>query len=448
MTKTRSKCLFVVFAIILVLCLIATFFNFTYPLAINGNYYSYSSFISNVRLGEDISTSVKYVYRAEIEDEYEQKTNYENLRTSTANALQSILQGEGFKDTTVTNYDNDKIVVKVGNLITKDDASNVESLIANPARISFSMSNDASAAFAGAKDISNVSAYDYPDSTTHATTYYVMIRFKDKDKIAEATKDGGTLYIFFGDTQFTSMSLGEGITDGYILISSEAFVDHATANSYVNRIKTGMLDLKLTQLSSEIVEGSYGSVTNFNNRKIFGALSGLLIWIALGVIMLIGFVFLIVKYKQMGWLACFNLLFFVCIGLFLLQSIPIAHFNFAGMVGLILCLMFSADSLMTIIEKAKKYYNADTKLHIAFKTAQKESLVKIFIQNGLLIFVGLVSIFMPNMAIQSFGWAMLVLPFVTLFTSLVLMRLFIKMYLSLNSFDGKKCNFHKGGKNA
>lgn len=448
MTKTRSRCLFVLFAIILVLCLIATFFNFTYPFTVNGNYYSYSSFLSNVRLGEDISTSVKYVYRAEIEDEYEQKTNYDNLRNSTVNELKNILQGEGYKDSTVANYGTDKIVVKVGNLITKDDADNVDALIANPARISFSMSSETSEAFAGAKDISSVSAYDYPDNQTHTTTYYVMIRFKDKDKIADATKDGGTLYIFFGDTQFTSMSLSEGITDGYILISSEAFVDHATANSYVNRIKTGMLDLKLTQLSSEIVEGSYGSLTNLNNTKIFGALSGSIMWIALGVIMLIGFIFLIAKYKQLGWLACFNLLFFVCIGLFLLQSIPLVHINFAGMIGLILCLMLSADSLMTIFEKAKYYYNADTKLHIAFKTSQKESLLKIFIQNGLLIVAGLIAIFMPNMAIQSFGWALLVLPFVTLFTSLVLMRLFIKMYLSLNSTDGKKCNFHKGGKNA
>ena len=448
MTKTRSRCLFVLFAIILVLCLIATFFSFTYPFTVNGNYYSYSSFLSNVRLGEDISTSVKYVYRAEIEDEYEQKTNYDNLRNSTVNELKNILQGEGYKDSTVANYGTDKIVVKVGNLITKDDADNVDALIANPARISFSMSSETSEAFAGAKDISSVSAYDYPDNQTHTTTYYVMIRFKDKDKIADATKDGGTLYIFFGDTQFTSMSLSEGITDGYILISSEAFVDHATANSYVNRIKTGMLDLKLTQLSSEIVEGSYGSLTNLNNTKIFGALSGSIMWIALGVIMLIGFIFLIAKYKQLGWLACFNLLFFVCIGLFLLQSIPLVHINFAGMIGLILCLMLSADSLMTIFEKAKYYYNADTKLHIAFKTSQKESLLKIFIQNGLLIVAGLIAIFMPNMAIQSLGWALLVLPFVTLFASLVLMRLFIKMYLSLNSTDGKKCNFHKGGKNA
>lgn len=448
MTKKRSKCLFVVFAIILVICLVATFFSFTYPFAINGNFYSYSSFISNIRLGEDVSSALKIVYRAELPNEFEKQTNYDALRASTINELYSILQGEGYKDTTVTNYGNTSIAVTVGNLQSRQDVNNVISLVGNPATISFSLSSEVSEAFAGAKDIKEVSAYDYADNQTHTTTYYVMIRFKDAQKIAEATKAGGTLYIFFGDTQFTSMSINEGINDGYILITSDAFVDHATANTYANRIKTGMLDLKLTQLNYDIVEGSYGSLTNHNNSKWFGALSAMLVWIAVGIIALASFIYLIVKYRQMGWLACFNLLFFVCIGLFILQSIPIAHFNFAGMVGLILCLILAADGLMAIFERAKKYYNADTKLHIAFKTAQKESLLKIFIQNGILIIAGLVCVLMPNMAIQSFGWALLVLPIVSLFTSLALMRLFIKMYLSLNSTDGKKCNFHKGGKNA
>ena len=61
---------------------------------------------------------------------------------------------------------------------------------------------------------------------------------------------------------------------------------------------------------------------------------------------------------------------------------------------------------------------------------------------------GFISIFMPIPAVQSFGWVALVLSIVSLFTNLALMRLFIKMYLAINNEDGKKCNFHKGGKNA
>ena len=66
MTKKRSKSLFVVFSIILVICLIACFVNFTYPLSINGNYYSYSSFVSNVKMGEDIGNSLRIVYSTKV----------------------------------------------------------------------------------------------------------------------------------------------------------------------------------------------------------------------------------------------------------------------------------------------------------------------------------------------------------------------------------------------
>ncbi len=448
MTKKRSKALFILFAIILVICLVATFFSFTYPLAINGNYYRYSSFLENVNLGQDISSCLKIVYRADL-PENEQKSSYEALRNSTINELKAILQDEGYKDTTASTYSDNSIVLNVGNLLTREAVDSVLSLVGNPATIHFSMSDQVSEAFAHAKDVRSVQAYDYSASQEIGTTYYVLIRFKDANKIAEATKNGGSVHIFFGENEFTSVNLNnEGITDGYILFTSDSFETHEIANSYANRIKTGMLDLELTQIEQNVVEGSYGSFTRTGNRLHFANLSAILMWIALGVLVLAGFVFLIVKYRQIGWVACFNLLFFICIGLFLVQSIPILHINFAGMIGLILCFVLAIDSLMEILERTKKYYNADAKLYIAFKTAQKESLLKIFLSNGLLILSGLICVLMPSATIQSFGWATLVLPFVTLFISLVMFRLFIKMYLAFNNSDGKKCNFHKGGKNA
>ena len=167
----------------------------------------------------------------------------------------------------------------------------------------------------------------------------------------------------------------------------------------------------------------------------------------MAILAIAGFAFLIVKYKDMGWLACFNLLFFITIGLFLIQSIPLAHVNFAGMIGLVIGLIVAIDSLMTVFERAKKHYNEDTKLYIAFRMAFKETWLKVVIENCIVLLTGFICLFMPNMAIQSFGWVVFVLPFVSMFTSLVLMRLFVKMYLALNSINGKKCNFHKGGQN-
>ena len=125
MTKKRSKSLFILFSILLVLCLVACFVNFTYPLSVNGNYYSYSNFVSNLKLGEDVSRSLRIVYRAE-QSEDEINTKYNELRVATMNDLAEIVKAEGYKDVTVAEYGEDCIVVQVGNLLTIEDKKSIE----------------------------------------------------------------------------------------------------------------------------------------------------------------------------------------------------------------------------------------------------------------------------------------------------------------------------------
>lgn len=437
MTKRRSKSLFVIFSIILVICLVATFINFTYPLSINGKYFSYSNFVSSLKLGEDIGSTYRIIYRTELLDG-EVSSSYDRLKESTMADLLKIVQDEGFKDATVAKYGEDKIVLQVA-VADDDDISNLTSLVGEPARISFSMSEDSSASFVDASNIKSVSAYDYYNSETGEMVYYVRIDFNDdvKEKIATATKDGGKVYIYFGEEQFTQMDLGSSaIEDGMILIQSEAFTSHSIANTYANKIRSGMLDVNLTKVDAGKMSATYGVGANVYVSVIFAVFA-----IAMLVLM-------IVKYRDMGLVGMFAMLFYVVIGLFLLQSIPTVHFNFAGVIGLMLAYLLMADGLLSIMESAKRHYQADTKLYIAFKLAFKESLVRIFVNNTLFALLGFVCMFMPSAGIQSFGWVTFVLPFVSVFVSLVLMRLFVAMYLAINNEDGTKCNFHKGGKNA
>lgn len=437
MTKRSSKSLFVIFAIILVVCLLACFVNFTYPLSINGKYFSYSNFVSNLKLGEDIGSTYRIVYRAELLDG-EVDTSYDKLTNAAMSKLLQIVESEGFKDATITKYGEDQVVLQVA-INGEDDISNLTSLVGEPARISFSASEDASAAFVDAANIKSVSAYDYYNSENGEMVYYVRIDFNDdvKTKIAEATKDGGKIYIYFGEELFTQMDLGgNAIEDGMILIQSEAFTSHLIANTYANKIRSGMLDVNLTKLDAGKMSATYGMGANIYVYAIFAVFA-----IAMLVLM-------VVKYRDMGWLSAFAMMFFAVIGLFLLQSIPAVHINYAGAIGMMLGYLLMADSLLSILESAKRHYQADTKLYIAFKLAFKESLVRIFVNNTLFALLGFVCMFMPSLAIQSFGWVSFVLPFVSVFVSLALMRLFVSMYLALNNEDGKKCNFHKGGKNA
>ncbi len=439
MTRKRSTSLFVVFAIILVLLLVATFVNFTYPLSVNGKYYSYSSFVSNIKLGNDIGENLRIVYRTDL-PYGESEDNYNVLLKSTKSELKDIVNDIGYNDVSVASYGERGILLTVGNILSESDSAEIINLIGDPETLSFYMEEktDSSVPIAVAHDIKDVTAHEYYDSTTGEMIYYVQINFKDssKSKIANATKDGGTLYYYFGDTQFTSMSLSESITDGIITMQSDVFTDLNTATYYANKIKTGTLALELTKIESANITPDYGVGAN------------ILLAIAMAIVVLAFFIYLIIRYKHLGWLACFNLLFFITISIFLIQSIPLVTINFSGIIAMMIALIVAIDSLMMIFEKAKSYYNADTKLYVALRVAQKDNLSKILFTSALLVVAGLISIFLPVATLQSFGWVMMIGGLLNMFTSLVLMRLFIKMYLPYNNNDGKKCNFHKGGQNA
>ena len=436
MTRKRAKSLFVIFAILLVICLIACFVNFTYPFSIGGTYYSYSNFVSNIKTGEDIGNSLRIIYRAEL-PENESVTNYNKLKTHTLDRLKEVVQGEGFKDVSVSAYGEDQIAVQIGNILTEEDKNSIVALIGNPATISFSTNRDGSEPFAKSgciKDVTTVSG-----SNEGKMYYYVVLEFKDdfKSKIAEISADN-TIYVYFGDQEFISggLSAGSITEEGSIPLSSETWTSELQAKTVANQIKTGMLPLSLTQIACDDITPSYGVGTD------------LVLSIAISVLVLAAFVFLIVKYKHAGWLTTFAMLFFVVISLFLLQSIPTIHMNFGGIISFVVCLLVAIDTVLALIETAKKHYQEDTKLHVAFKMAFKENLTKTFINNVILIVAGFVCMFMPSLAIKSFGWVAFIMPMVSIFTSMALMRLFVKMYLAINSEDGKKCNFHKGGKNA
>lgn len=431
MTKKRSKCLFILFSIILVVCLIACFVNFTYPFAVKGNYYSYSNFVSNVKMGEDIGNSLRVIYDTAVPDG-EDTTNSTELRLSTLRDLKEIVQSEGYKDVSTNLYGENQICITIGNLLTDEDKDTILGLIGAPGAISFSTDSSKENVFATRKDIKDVT-YGAGVGSDGSKGYSVIIEFKDEVKALVEEKGQSTIYVNLGEEQF---EWSYGLEGGYLQMSSSAFESSLDAQTFANQIKVCMLDLELTKVSGAMITPTYGAGANI----ILGVIA---------IVIVVGlFVYLILKYKHIGWVACFNMLFAIVISLFLIQSIPLAHINFGGMLAFMIGMVLIVDSYIAIFEDAKKHYNHGTQFHISFKLAFKENLFKTLILNSILVLTGFACLFMPALSIQSFGWVMLIVPAVSVICSQALMRLFVKMYLALNNSDGKKCNFHKGGKNA
>ena len=437
MTKKRSIFLIIFLSIILIIGLLASFVSFTYPLAINGNYYHYSSFVEELVLGSDVSNGVVITYNATTPEGEE--SCHDKYMSNTVIGLEEILSDAGYKDSTVVVIGNNKIQVTIGDVSTYEEQQEAINLFGNPQKLKFSSSSTASAN--GVNDFSGkyVESVNVKQQDGNGTTiYYIDIKMNSEGKAKLKTltesinKDGGTMYVFLGETTIASMdSANLGIvTDGHLtMYSQDNFVDKNTTMAYANSIKTGMLDMDLVQSESSVITASLG------NRV------GMWIAIAFAVMILVSFVFLGVKYRELGGMAIFNMLYFIVIGLGLLQSIPFIHLNMSGLLGLGLCYILAFDAIVSICESARMEYASGKKLRTCFKLAQKKSLGHILVGNLFVFTAGVVCSLIPNVAVNSFGGVALVLSLVNIFTSLVWFRVMLKLYSHLNFYKGEKCNF-------
>lgn len=441
MTKNRSKMLIIFLSLILVVGLVASFVNFTYPLSVGGVEYKYSSFANELVLGSDVSEGVLIEYKANTRNDAD-KDNYSALMQETISGIKGILEDSGFKNSTITQNGDDSIRVEVGSIVDRDDSSKAINLIGAPKLLTFSATTSASDAFMTASEVEKVEAKEFSNGAQ--TVYYVEITFTDKGfdiiskKSAEIAKEGGTLYMLLGDTQIGSST--QEITTKTLSLSGDNFIDMTTTKGYAIQIRTGMLPLELVCTYNGSISASAGVRGNVANPMIY-------IWIAFGLMVVASAVFFVLRYKQIGLMAIFNMMFYVVLGLFFLQSVPLVHINLSGVFAMMLGYVLAVVSITNTLENARNEYAKGKKLHTCLKQAINSTLTSTIGVNVMLAIVGIVCALMPTMAIQSFGIVTMVLSLVNIFCAQALMRLMIKLYLPLNPEDGSKCNFTKEGLN-
>lgn len=446
MTKNRSRMLIIFLSLLLIIGLVASFVSFKYPLSIGGVYYKYSSFTNEIVLGADVGEGVLFEYTANIREGYADQDGYDDLMQNTITGLKDILEDSGYKNSVVVRNGQDGIRAEVGGIVNRDDESEVINLIGSPSQMVFSSSTDTADAFLTSDVIKSVKAKSVANGNT--TVYYVEITFA-KDKLeqvktatANAVKDGNSFYMLLGEQQVGSSS--EAVTTESITMTSENFVDMKTTESYAVRMRTGLLPLELTCNYNGTISATSGFGGTISNSKGFNPM--IYIWIVLAIMVIASFIFFAIRYKQIGLMAMFNMLFYIVLGLFFIQSVPLVHVNLSGIFAIVLGYVLAVVCLVSTLENARAEYAKGKKLHTSLHQGINSSVTSNLTVNIMMVLAGIVCALMPNMAIQSFGLVSMVLGFVNAFCSQVWMRVMINLYLPFNSEDGSKCNFTKEGK--
>jgi preprotein translocase subunit SecD len=210
-----------------------------------------------------------------------------------------------------------------------------------------------------------------------------------------------------------------------------------------------MTSKESAQLFANCVENSkYGinlvqdgdAVTIYSNISTFGKV----VCAVIVCLMIIGsFVYLVLKYKEMGWVASLALMFFALFNVITFSLITSFRLTMGSYLGMLIGYVVTFFTIVILLEKIKAEFESGKKLNASFKSGYMKALstnVDIFAISSIFSIVCLI---MTSGFVYSFAYAFLINCLYGALVSLAIMLWFNRMYLKINNIDGKRLNFRK-----
>ena len=424
--KKRTITKFIVTSVLVVIGLVLSIFSFDIGI------YTYNGFAKSIKLGIDLEGGVLAVYNVKNIDDNE--ASFDSQVQATITRISSLLTSKGFSEATVVKQGNGlnatQIRVEVPDV---EDPEEILNLIGEPASFEIKKENSETAeAVITGKHIKNVQAGRNPETNE----YGVSVTFNDEGAIlfknltSELSGSNGTLYMFIGGEYYSQATVKETISGGSTFISG-GMNSYEEAQEYATKIMSGTFDVELTLHSNEYVSATLGK----------DALKLAIIGVVVGLLLI--FIIMYVRYKDFGLIANFSLIIYSILMLFFLQAIPFVQLTLAGIAGIILSLGMAVDANIVIFERMRDEYSLGKKIPTAVQNGFKKGLVTILDSNITTLIACLVLYIFGTGTIQSFAITLALGILLSMFTSLVLTKVFCKWYLNLNSKNPKKLNFKR-----
>lgn len=202
--------------------------------------------------------------------------------------------------------------------------------------------------------------------------------------------------------------------------------------TYALKIKSGTFDTELTLLSSSTVSATLGA-----DALKYSVIAGFV-----GLILI--FAFMIYVYRDFGIIASFSLVFYLILMVFFLQAIPFVQLTLPGIAGIILSLGMAVDANVIIFERIKDEYRQGKRIQNCVQAGFKKALLAIVDSNVTTLIASVVLYILGTGAVKGFAVTLFLGIALSMLTSLLLTRLFVKWYLNINSTNPKRLNLKRG----
>lgn len=429
--KKHSIINFIFVSILAVLGIVLSVCSFHIPYTT----YTYNGFAKSISLGLDLAGGISVVYDcSEAKDSNAPDLN--SAIDATVTRLSSLITKE-YSEATIVRQGSTRIRIEVPSVT---DSEEIFALIGNPTPLYMTLEESESAeALIVGTDIKNVQVGYQKTQESDQYQYGVTVQFTDEGsrKFANLTEQAAsgtqTIYIYLGeidDDADLRLTCEQKISGGSTFISG-SFENYEQAEAYALQIMSGTFNVSLELIESSVISATLGAQAL--KLAIIGGAIGLFL------IMLI----LILRYGDFGALASFALIIYMILMLFFLQAISFVQLTLPGLAGIILSIGMAVDGTVIIFEKFREEYRSGKKIPLASKIGFKRAFWPIFDSNITTIITAVVLYILGTASIQGFAITLLIGIVLSMFMNLVILRVFVKWYLPINSIKANRLRLPK-----
>lgn len=398
----------------------------------------YIPLFNDMKFGLDLKGGFEVLYQVKRSDGKKLTSNDMN---STYDVLKRNVDSLGVSEPEIIMEGTDRIRVKLAGVT---DIEGARKVLSNVANISFRDINDKllmdSSVISGAK-------LGYDENNNPA----ISLQVKDKDKFLEATTEissretGENIMVIWynfengvnsyskdketcgeeGSVCLSNATVSQGFSSDVIITGN---FEKEEAERLASSINAGSISTKLTEISSQNVNASYGK----------GVLSKTFTAGIIGIIVVI--LFMSVLYKFSGFISGVNLILYMLLvmGVFWLIG---GVLTLPGIAALVLGIGMAVDSCVITCERIKEELAEGKSISTAFLEGNKGSWTSIFDANVTTFIVGIVLFIFGESSVKGFATMLIITIFATMFVMVYLNRLILQKFVKTGKFDEKPNKF-------
>lgn len=394
----------------------------------------YIPLFNDMKFGLDLKGGFEVLYQVKRSDG---KKLTSSDMSSTYDVLKRNVDSLGVSEPEITMEGTDRIRVKLAGVT---DIEGARRALSNVANISFRDVDDKllmdSSVIKGAR-------LSYDESGKPA----ISLQVADKAKFLEATteiseKEAGKnmMVIWYnfekgvnsfdkdgetcgneGSVCLSAATVSQGFSSDVIITGN---FEKEEAEQLATSINAGSISTKLSEISSQNVNASYGE----------GVLSKTLTAGIIGMVLVI--VFMTILYKFSGFISGINLLLYMLLvmGVFWLIG---GVLTLPGIAALVLGIGMAVDSCVVTNERIKEELIQGKSIKSAYEAGNSESWSTIFDANVTTLIVAIVLFIFGESSIKGFATMLMITIFATMFIMVFINRKVLKAFVNTKTFDKK-----------